>query len=89
MLPKHWGFGGREHRERRVGQTSVSFTTKNVNLLGVLLDEVDGTSTAWGSTEPANEPNRRVLSMEWQADLEKQAHHGIIGPWGSDAIRSV
>jgi len=71
VLPKHWGFGGREHRERRVGQTSVSFATKNVNLLGVLLDEVDGTSTAWGLTEP----NRRVLSM----GNGKQCRPGIAG----------
>jgi hypothetical protein len=75
VLPKHWGFGGREHRERRVGQTSVSFATKNVNLLGVLLDEVDGTSTAWGLTEPANEPNRRVLSI----GNGKQRRPGIAG----------
>jgi hypothetical protein len=38
VLPKYWGFGGREHCGRGVGQTSVTFATK---LLGVLVDEVD------------------------------------------------
>jgi hypothetical protein len=41
VLPKYWGFGGREHRGRRAGQSLATFATKNKRFWAVLVNEVD------------------------------------------------